>query len=962
MDSNLFRYIWRHTRRDQIWIIAVIVVSLPFLFLALDLPKQIVNGPIQGRGFPDAWSTQRLLALSLTWPSWFPASMAGQPWVITPGVELARMPMLVALSLLFLGLVCINGLFKFYINTFKGRLGERMLRRLRYELVDRLLRFPMAHARRMKSAEVATMVKDEIEPLGGFIGDAFVQPVFLLAQALTALVFILVQNVWLGAIAGAIVLAQAIFIPRLRRRLLELGKEQQLTARDLAGRVAEVVDGLAEVRTNDASTYERADIAQRLGRIYFIRYELFERKFFIKFLNNFLAQVTPFLFFLLGGALAIKGRMDIGQLVAVIAAYKDLPGPIKELIDWDQQRQDVQIKYTQVAEQFSPDTLVPAHLQSPEPGQVPRLLRSKLEISGLAVTDDSGSKILDHADLTINRGDSIAAIGDNTSPGALAEALARLVPVAAGRIRLDGRPLDDLPEAQTGRRIAYVGADTFLRNTSLRDSLMFGLMNFPVQPDSGLMPHARREALAAGNSTLNPDTGWVDYHRIGAADQDELNRRLLRLLALVELEDDVFEFGLRSARSWDLTLNHDVTSRLLDARTRLRSDLKAEGLAHLVEPLDPARYHSQTTVGDNLVFGAALDERFRSDHLASNSFVLAALKRNGLDARLFDIGRRIAATVMELFAGLPSDHPFFERLSFVRADELPLYQAVLARIGTKPMWQAAAGDRSRMLALAFGYIEPRHRLGLLDEQTQQLIVAARQHIHDDIPRELLGSIAFYEPDGYNHASTLEHNILFGRVTQGVADAAVRVRRVMRQTLDNLDLRHVVLDAGLDFMVGPGGRRLSQSQRQKVGLARALLKQPDLLIVNRGLNALSSRSQQTIMRQITAATHAKAAAESQQHAPPQATGAKRQHRHLNGLTGSAPAPTQVPSADPQTELAAGAVFWVLANPALDQAQAFDRIVVFEDGRLVEDQRAPAVTSTASARKSQSKALKFLGQTG
>ena len=49
---------------------------------------------------------------------------------------------LIALSMAFLGYVVINGMFKLYINTYKGRLGERMLRRLRYQLVDRVLRFP----------------------------------------------------------------------------------------------------------------------------------------------------------------------------------------------------------------------------------------------------------------------------------------------------------------------------------------------------------------------------------------------------------------------------------------------------------------------------------------------------------------------------------------------------------------------------------------------------------------------------------------------------------------------------------------------------------------------------------------------------------------------------------------------------------------------------------------------------
>ncbi|TIU36035.1 MAG: ABC transporter ATP-binding protein, partial [Mesorhizobium sp.] len=74
-----------------------------------------------------------------------------------PGFQLDRTTTLFALSLVFLLLVIINGLFKFYINTYKGRLGERMLRRIRFELVDRVLRFPPRYFKRVKSAEVATM-------------------------------------------------------------------------------------------------------------------------------------------------------------------------------------------------------------------------------------------------------------------------------------------------------------------------------------------------------------------------------------------------------------------------------------------------------------------------------------------------------------------------------------------------------------------------------------------------------------------------------------------------------------------------------------------------------------------------------------------------------------------------------------------------------------------------------------
>ena len=360
MERNLFKYIWSHSKKEQIAILVLVLISLPFYFLSLNVPKSIVNEGIQGQGFDDPGSTRPFMRIEI--PYW--ETTDGDPRVLFEGLQLEQPSMLVALSIVFLILVMINGLFKFVINTRKGRMGERMLRRLRFELGDRILRFPLLHMRRVKQSEMATMIKDEVEPLGGFIGDAFVTPVFLGGQALTALVFIMAQSMWLGSIALAIVLVQAFIIPKLRRRILELGRQRQLTARQLAGRIGELVDGATEIQAHDTSNYERADLVSRLGRIFYIRYEIYQRKFFVKFLNNLLSQITPFVFYLGGGLLALYGHLDIGALVAVIAAYKDLPGPIKELIDWEQQRADVKIKYDQVIEQFQPSSMIDSARQA----------------------------------------------------------------------------------------------------------------------------------------------------------------------------------------------------------------------------------------------------------------------------------------------------------------------------------------------------------------------------------------------------------------------------------------------------------------------------------------------------------------------------------------------------------------------------------------------------------------------
>ena len=44
---------------------------------------------------------------------------------------------------------------KFKINTLKGWMGERMLRRLRFALFDNVLRFPLLRFRRVKAAEIS---------------------------------------------------------------------------------------------------------------------------------------------------------------------------------------------------------------------------------------------------------------------------------------------------------------------------------------------------------------------------------------------------------------------------------------------------------------------------------------------------------------------------------------------------------------------------------------------------------------------------------------------------------------------------------------------------------------------------------------------------------------------------------------------------------------------------------------
>ena len=111
MEKSIFQFVYRYSKREQLYIILLTAISFPFLYFSLDLPKTIINEAIGGGvDFP----------------------------VVIFGQQLEQIPYLFSLCGVFLALVFVNGSFKYYINVYRGQLGERMLRRLRYELYSRV--------------------------------------------------------------------------------------------------------------------------------------------------------------------------------------------------------------------------------------------------------------------------------------------------------------------------------------------------------------------------------------------------------------------------------------------------------------------------------------------------------------------------------------------------------------------------------------------------------------------------------------------------------------------------------------------------------------------------------------------------------------------------------------------------------------------------------------------------------
>ncbi len=81
---------------------------------------------------------------------------------------------------------------------------------------------------------------------------------------------------------------------------------------------------------------------------------------------------------------------------------------------------------------------------------------SLIEARGLSARYGPNSA-LSGLDADVAAGEVVAILGENGSgKSSLLKVLARVLPVAGGEIRFDGRPLESIPRRETARRIAYV--------------------------------------------------------------------------------------------------------------------------------------------------------------------------------------------------------------------------------------------------------------------------------------------------------------------------------------------------------------------------------------------------------------------------------------------------------------------------------------------------------------------------
>jgi ABC-type multidrug transport system fused ATPase/permease subunit len=318
MPRSIFGFAIRYSGRHQLWL-AVLTISIALLeMVPLEFQRRIVN----------------------------------------ESLEKAQLRPLLLLGAGYVGVNLLEGVLKLGLNFYRGWVGETAVRTLRQRLHRVVLRAPLgADAPEAEEGARVSVAVSEVEPVGAFVGSCFAEPLLQLGTLAAVFGYLAHLDLWMSLGGVGLFALQLLFIPLLQHRINQLAALRIATVRAMGQKL---MNEMRMERPVDDHLYGR-----RVDQAFRYNLRIYWAKYLMNFLMNILYHFSVAGTFLVGGWLAINGRLEYGAVVAFASGLARVNDPWGDLVNYFRETTNTQVKYALIR-----GVLKPAGTHDGQPGGV----------------------------------------------------------------------------------------------------------------------------------------------------------------------------------------------------------------------------------------------------------------------------------------------------------------------------------------------------------------------------------------------------------------------------------------------------------------------------------------------------------------------------------------------------------------------------------------------------------------
>jgi len=728
--------------------------------------------------------------------------------IINEAVKLGKIDLLLRYCGIYLAAVIFFSLLKYLTNIIQTLITQRTTARMRKALYHHILTLPLNFFRKTQPGTVVNALTTELTMPGNFVGMAVASPVTNILTLVAFAGYLFWLNPLLAGVSLSIYPIVVFLVPLLQKGVNKANIKRVDAARSYSARIAESISGIHEIHGNGAYRIENRKYDSLVDRLLKIRIVWSLYRFAVKTANGFFTSLGPFLVFILGGYLIIKGQLELGALVAFLSAQERLFDPWKELIEFYQVFQDGKVNYERTMQYFDVE---PEHAIEPE-DRGPMELAGNVEVRDLSFVTDTGIRLLDGINMSLKEGEHLALVGfSGSGKSTLALCIGQLYKYTGGSVMIGDKEVSGLTKKDIINNVGFVAQSPFIFDGTIEENIIYSSM------------------------------AKIDGNGRAEAEQRPTLDDIIAVLHQTGIFVDVLRFGLNAI------LTQAENEKLVEVIVRVRENFQqnyGEELADYVEFFDENKYLNFSSVTENLTFGAPNRDEFSDENLSKNQYFLKFLKAADLTRPLLSLGISLGRQTVDILGNLPPDAVFFEQ-SPISPEELDDFKLLVERLKKKKLHELENDDHAKLLELALRFTPGVHKMAALPEILETLILEGRALFREKITEDDPEAFTFIQMSEYIYSQTILNNIFFGKTKTGNPQAQERFNQTIIQLLIEEDLLETIIEIGMHFQVGTKGDKLSGGQQQKLAIARVFLKAPKILIMDEATSALDNKSQARI---------------------------------------------------------------------------------------------------------------------